>query len=892
MTRIGVTFWVLVCLAGAVPAWAQPGTGAVSGVVTASTGLALPGVTVTIRNPAAGLERRVVTQTDGSYVFTGLPVQGAYEIQADLPGFATVVHSGVSLVDGQRLGIDFTLFAATAEALVVTGRVATLEHARSTVQQMIGSALVHALPLVSRDFLAVTSLTAGFTGSAIAPSPEGQIYWSNNVLVDGASHFSKWRGAARTFYSGYGLESIREVQVLTSQFSAEYGEALATVTLAVTNSGTNTLRGSALLFAQDSALNDRPAFTPVKPRFSSLRFGGTTGGPIIKDRTHFFASYEGNRLRGHQVVVSPEAPGALATNDQDEHLLFLKIDHKISRRDLMTVRYNGQWFRWHDEPGGLYLPGSGTAYTNDVHTVFVSDTTLISNRALNQMRFQFARYTDVRRDLDPSLYVARSGYSIQGGILGPYGFGADPEDTWEGADTLSYVTGAHSFKAGGGLKRVGAHTEALPYGNGAYYFGGQPSLFPQPFAFLQGLARSETDASADPRSVSIFGFAQDDWTIGPRLTLNVGLRYDVEAISNVRHYTAATDTNNLQPRLGAAWDAFPGRMVVRGGVGVYTQQHLLGYINKVQLEGADGTSTLTLAPGSPLMPGFPAVLSAATLPVLPPRDIQVVDPGFRNPHSVQGTIGAEHSLFGMVVGTDVVYLRGFDLMSLVDTNAPASIAKPSTRSVAQADLTRPILPVPNGFRKIVSLGNEGRSWYRALQLKVDRSVGRVQAVGSYTFAHANDMANYLLPEDSRTLGAEKGRADNDIRHNLSVGLSWQIPETRPVMKGVTLSAFGLFRSNRPYTITWGDDRFGTSQNDARPGGRNTAKGDGYQSVDLSLAKRFRAMNKNVEARVEAFNLLSTLNYDEYVGVLSSPYFGQPVSASTRRVFQLAGIVRF
>src|SRR6185295_16374098 len=104
-------------------------------------------------------------------------------------------------------------------ALVVTGRVATLEHDRATVQQTVGEALVHALPLVGRDYLALASLTAGFTGSSIAPSPQGQIYWSNNVLVDGASAFSKWRGAARTFYSGYGLESIREVQVLTSQFS-------------------------------------------------------------------------------------------------------------------------------------------------------------------------------------------------------------------------------------------------------------------------------------------------------------------------------------------------------------------------------------------------------------------------------------------------------------------------------------------------------------------------------------------------------------------------------------------------------------------------------------------------------------------------------------------------
>jgi hypothetical protein len=895
MKRIGELLVVLAMFAWGTPALAQS-TGAVSGTVTASTGLALPGATITLRNETAGPARTVQTQTDGSYLFTNVSMGGMYEIQAELQGFATVVHSSVSITEGQRLTVDFTLYAATAEALVVTGRIATLEHQRSTIQQMVPDALVHTLPLNGRSFLALTSLTAGFTGNSIAPSPQGQIYWSNNVVVDGASHFSKWRGAARTFYSGYGLDSIREVQVLTSQFSAEYGEALATVTLAVTNSGTNTLRSSAFLFGQGGLLNDRPAFTPRRPPFSSERFGGTSGGPLLKDRTHFFVSYEGNVARGRKIVTSPQENGVEAKNTQNEELFFVKIDHKVTRRDLLTARYNGQWFNWHDEPGGLTLAGSGTNYQNDTHTFFVSDTGLISNRMLNQARFQFSRYTDLRRDLNPTPYIERSGYSIEGGKLGPYGNGVSPEDTWEGADTLSYVAGAHSIKFGGGIKHVSTHTQSLPFGFGAFYFGGNPAVDTVPFAFYQELAGSGAVATADPRSLSAFGFAQDDWTLGPRITLNAGLRYDIERVSDLRHYDAPTDANNFQPRLGAAWEAIPTRTVVRGGFGLYTQQQLLGYLNRVQLDGADGATQLSLVPGSPLMPVYPAVLSLATLPVLPPRDIRVIDPQFKNPYAVQATLGAEHSLFGMVVGTDFLYLRGFDLMSIVDSNAPASVSKFTTRTVAQADLTRPILPVPNGLRKIIILGNEGLSWYRAFEVKVDRSVGRIQAVGSYTFAHANDRANDVvndkLPEDSRNLAAETGRADNDVRHNLSLGLTWQVPDSRPMMRGVTLSAFGLFRSGRPFTITYGDDRYGTTQNNARPAGRNTRQGDSFQSVDLSLAKRFRAANKNFEGRIEAFNILSTVNFDEYIGALSSPYFGKPVSAFPSRAIQFAALVRF
>jgi hypothetical protein len=193
----------------------------------------------------------------------------------------------------------------------------------------------------------------------------------------------------------------------------------------------------------------------------------------------------------------------------------------------------------------------------------------------------------------------------------------------------------------------------------------------------------------------------------------------------------------------------------------------------------------------------------------------------------------------------------------------------------------------------VALGNDGKSWYRALQVKAERSAGALQIITAYTLAKAQDEGNYLLPEDSRNLDAEKGRSDNDIRHNLSIGGTWQVPSAgRRALANVTLSGIGVFRSNRPYTITWGDDRNGTSQNDARPGGRNTATGGTYKSVDLSLVKRFRTTGKTIDARLDGFNIFSTTNYDEYVGALNSPLFGYPVTAFPRRRIQLAAIVRF
>jgi hypothetical protein len=375
-------------------------------------------------------------------------------------------------------------------------------------------------------------------------------------------------------------------------------------------------------------------------------------------------------------------------------------------------------------------------------------------------------------------------------------------------------------------------------------------------------------------------------------TLNLGLRYDVEKIGNVENYTAATDTNNIQPRVGIAWRPHD-LMVVRGGVGLYTQQHLLYYINRVQLEGPEGTIALALAPGSPFFPQFPNILPARPAGAsYPARDIQVLASDFRNPYSIQSTIGAERKFGTLTIAADYVYLNGRDLMSLVDANAPASLQKPAQRSVAQADATRPLPPLPGLFRNIVRLGNQGRSWYHAVQVKAERSEGRLQTLASYTLGHAEDMLNYQLPEDSRNLAAEKGRSNADVRHNLTVGATWAVPGIGPLWRDWSLSGIGVFRSNRPYTIVWGDDRNGTTQNDARPGDRNTGKTDSYQNVDLALTRRFTMGPRTFEARVEAFNVLNTVNYDEYVGALLSPFYAQPVSAFPKRRIQLAGTVRF
>lgn len=901
---------VLACLAMANGAAAQQATGTISGTVSGDQGTRLEGVTLAIQSQVTGVRHTTTTDSQGRYEVAGLAADEEYQVRVTVPGFTTSATESVTLVPNATLVVNFRLKLSVAESAVVAAKTALtggqsglvltasplLDGGESSLVQTVNEQLAHSLPLAGRNFIPLTMLTAGFTGNPNFPSPQGQVFWSNNILVDGASHFSKWRSAPRTFYSGYGLESIKEVHVFSNRFSAEYGESLATVTNAETKSGTNELRGSALFFLQDASLTATPVLASQNPPSSSERYGFTLGGPLAKDRTHFFGSYEGWRSRNHNIVVSPDpaANDAFVADNEDEHLAFFRVDHRPNDQHQVSARYNGQFFRWHNEPGGLSLPGTGTAYRNDVHTILATDRQQLAEGLLNELRVQFARFVDVRTDLQPRVFVSRAGYSQEGGTLGPYGFGADPEDTWEAADTVSFLSGSHALKLGGGTKYVRDHNASVNYGRGAYFFAGGPELFSQPYLFIQGIAPTSDRAFADPRSLSGFGFIQDDWKLRHRATVNIGLRYDIEKVSNVRNFPVPTDKDNLQPRLGMAWEPFARQpLVVRGGFGLYTQQHLLFYINRVQLEGTDGTLTVALSPGSPLFPVFPNVLSA--LPSdspLPPLDVQRVGTTFTNPYSLQSTIGLERAVGTVTISADYVHLNGRDLMSLVDVNAPASNQKPTQRTVAQADATRPIPALPGTYRNIVTLGNLGRSWYHALQVKVDRSTGRLQAMASYTWSRAEDMGNYQLPEDSRNLEAEKARANTDVAHNLTIGFTWQLPPTSRLLNGWSLSGIGTFRSNRPYTITWGDDRNGTTQNDARPDGRNTGETDPYQNIDLALARRFTRGSTSIDARIETFNVFNTSNYDEYVGALLSPLFARPVSAFPSRRVQFAAIVRF
>ncbi|MCC6328218.1 MAG: TonB-dependent receptor, partial [Acidobacteria bacterium] len=278
---------------------AQATAADLAGTVTDPNGAVVSGASVTARNTATGLVRTVTASGSGSYQIIGLP-PGEYEVTAEAATFRKVVISGIRLTVGQRADLPIKLELGEASAVVnVSGEdVQIVEASRTTVANTIGQERIENLPINERSAtgFALTLSTVGRdNGRPIGPAPTsglnigGQRGRSTQVNVDGADFTDNSINAARTTVS---QEAVQEYQVATNSYTAEFGRATGGVINVVTKSGTNEFTGNVFGFIRDKSIQARNAFAPFKSAYTRTQFGGTFGGPIVKDRTFFFAAYE------------------------------------------------------------------------------------------------------------------------------------------------------------------------------------------------------------------------------------------------------------------------------------------------------------------------------------------------------------------------------------------------------------------------------------------------------------------------------------------------------------------------------------------------------------------------------------------------------------------------
>ncbi|MCL4849741.1 MAG: carboxypeptidase regulatory-like domain-containing protein, partial [Acidobacteria bacterium] len=550
---------LLVALAfGLAPAavLAQSASGAdLEGTIRDDTGAALPGVTIVATNVDTGVQRTTFSNADGRYRLPALPV-GAYTLTVSLEGFTTVERTGLVLQIGQVATIDLVLpLAGLEETVTVTQAAPIVETGRTQVGAVVSRTEIDNLPINGRNFLDFSTTVAGVTGQQMSGqgsgiSFNGQRARSNNISIDGADSNGQLNGNTRLTLS---QEAVREFQVVTSQFAPEFGRAGGGLVNIVSKSGTNVLSGNGFLFVRDESFDARNAFVPAgepKPQFERQNFGGTFGGPIVRNRTFFFGSVE--RVdRSESGVVSISDASVQAVNaalaarpipgsnvrsisngvypiSLETTLVSLKIDHSFNPNNNLAVRYiYGKTLE--ENAGGVGVGGlidtsGGGGLDGEDQSLFLSWTRIFGSSMFSETRFQFAP-----RDLQQ---YANDAVGPRVTISGVATFGRNVnfpvllnEDRYEFKQDFSIDRGRHFFKFGADVTRVNAFSSfpisfagSFTFGSLATFLAGTPTTFTQGFG----------NPAMDLPNTLVGLYWQDTFKVGNSLTLVYGLRYDYD----------------------------------------------------------------------------------------------------------------------------------------------------------------------------------------------------------------------------------------------------------------------------------------------------------------------------------------------------------------------------
>jgi len=932
---------IFVCTILTMPLVGYAQEASLSGTVTDSTGAVLPGVSIHALLEATGNSFDGVTDGRGVY---RIPARiGVYKITAELVGFTTATRTGVELLVGQAIVINLQLSPQSVqESVTVTAESPLIETTQSSVGGNIDPRQVSELPSQGRNWMSLALLAPGNRTNAqgAIPVQDRVDVREFQLNVDGLPVTANLGTGNQSRYS---RDSIAEFQFISNRFDATQGRSSGVQVNAITKSGTNTLSGSLVGNFRDSKFNaEDPVLLRVLP-YSNQQISGTVGGPIVQNKLHFFGNYEYEREPRTSIWNTPyRAFNVELDGIRNVKLGGVRVDHQMSSkmRLMGKVSHSSLW-----EPFGSGTNNHPSATnSNREHStdVLVGFTTVLSNRALNEVRGGFAAYGIDQASLTSwsKHWQAPNGITTDGPVINFRGFSFNrnnnlprfrDQDVYTVHDDFTYsydARGRHDLKLGGEYLHLLDNTRNCNRCGGVITAnnGAVPSnieaLFPDAFnadtwnlAAISSITTryqvgvSDESAFLTPIRMDKYGaWAQDDWRISSRLTLNLGVRYDLIWNAFAQNVSfppfeqpgRPQDANNVQPRVGFAYQ-LNDRTVLRGGTGLYYNDILNTNvlwpmspltIAVIQVNN-DGRPDFAANPFNGPLPTYQQALQrfcyVNNLPGCLLRDLQeqAPIPDYSHvTHSLQSSIGIAHQ-FGanMAIEADYVNTRSRDEKSIQD-NVNITFNPATGVPYPYSDASHRAFPT---YGIIGMFPHTGRSDYHGLQTNfTKRMSNHWQASLTYTLsglwdrdpAPLSGFTEVPFPV-AQDLGGERSLAETDQRHRLVFNGIWA------VARGLQLSGIYFYGSGQRTQVVCGCDARGlgiASIDRQRLNGtiipREDFVGQPIHRVEMRVQQHVKLQgHAGIDGFLEVFNLFNRANYGGYNVTETSPDFGKPTAST-------------
>jgi hypothetical protein len=926
MFRLLLALLLSLWTAAAAAAQGQAINGTIEGTVADDSGAVLPGVTVTVTNIDTGGTRVAVTNESGVYRAPLLPL-GAYRVSAELQGFRKYEQTGIMLSAGQVAVVDVRLgVGAITEVVAVTADSPVVDLARIEQGRTLNEREIKMLPLTSRNPYNFALLQPGVVGFETQEFGVPRLTANGALLrvnyqIDGNDNTQKDRAGLRQMPMSEVM--IREVKVVTTGYAPEFGQTMGMVYNAITPSGTNAMRGQGSYRFQRKPFVAFPFFTTnrvAKPPTEVNIFTADTGGPVVRDRTHYFAGFENARRDfsgGRVITIAPANAARLGLTEPaympaagDTKFAIGKIDHQISQAHRVHVRYI-----FFDNAisnnigGGLSSVQRATDFIDRQHSTAGQIISTFGGNVLNELRVQYAT-RDQSRVPGPQ---AGSGPAINvtgaAQFGGPIATGSDAgfaftENIFQVTENLTHIRGNHAYKFGFSAEavkdtRTQAQFQLYTFPTIDSYLAARSGAAPRGYSsFQQFFGNPDLEYST-----SMFAFfVQDDWRLARDFKLLYGLRYDTymppepggsAPIQSSRDFRA--DRNNIQPRAGFAWTlGEERRTVLRGNSGLMYDQPINAIYEQALLN--DGTTTrgsATLQPAQPGAPAFPAVLSSGSAAAS--NTAWTVDPGFEVARMWQNNVQVERglgSIYSAAVG--VSYTRGYNLPVVTNINVTNPIGTlPDGRPIYNTAINAATRVDPR-FNAIFGTQAIGESSYKALMLQFTRRNTRgIQWDLAYTLGKSED--NAPIPgtlsvagdtggrSDPSTLDRDKGPNILDQRHTF-VGSFVAQPQIDVEGIGGALlndNQLGIvlqFASGIPINIRSNRELNNDAVGSDRPNsvGRNSMSLPARYNVDLRYSRLFPVRGTTrAEFVVEVKNIFNAEQWSGATTVVTTDALGNP-----------------